>query len=211
METTVAFSLLLVAVVLFIAGLKGFIQSNVLQLMSNVAGIVALLASVLIYALPQKENLAPSDQMTGISGITAIDQPTVEVATLTVGNDSRFPPAPPDINGPILDEDELFPDGYGLETGCYPEGNEYTMVLIKAGQDDIWEVEKSEIPHFFLIDDRGVQQRYYLDAYNLSNVTASWIPVLMVPGRRLKVKYAQCGNGGIPFLTYLEPLSGSTR
>ena len=121
---------------------------------------------------------------------------------------SGLPSPPPDITAPALTARELFSSEFGTASSCYPEGNSHTMTLVKAGQDDLY--SSSEPPHFYLIDEKGVQVKIYLDD-NIANVTASWIPVIMVPGRRLKIEYAQCGNAAIKHFTYIEALTAIAR
>ncbi len=109
------------------------------------------------------------------------------------------PPAPPDIKSPALTENEL---NYGAESGCYPEGNAYTVILISTEKtsDSIY------LNSFVLMDENRVQLSYYLQP-GISNATSSYIPFIMIPGRRLRIKYAQCGvSGAIRILTYIESL-----
>ncbi|NJP05276.1 MAG: hypothetical protein HC837_06430 [Chloroflexaceae bacterium] len=189
MGWVIAVVLLLFAVGLFVAASTNKIPDKTLQTGANVAGIVALFAAIAVFLLPAPDSTGGAvDTNTGATG------------------DSRLPAAPPDIAGPILDERDLFSIGFGADTGCYAEGNDYTVIVSKAGQDDIW---ASEAPFFFLIDGRGVEEKYYLSS-TLSQAVRSWIPVILVPGRHLKIQYALCGNQGLKFLTYIEPLSANS-
>ena len=123
----------------------------------------------------------------------------------TIYSDSSdLPPPPPNISAPVLTSDELFKSNLGPETGCYSEGKTHIMTLAKAGQDDLYSSQES--PYFFLIDENRIKVKIYLDN-NIDNATASWIPAIMVPGRKLKIEYAQCGNGGLKHFTYIEVLN----
>jgi hypothetical protein len=127
------------------------------------------------------------------------------VNNTTIHSDSSdLPPPPPNISAPSLTSDELFSGKLGPETGCYSDGKAHIMTVAKAGQEDLY--SGNEPPHFFLIDESGIKARIYLEE-SISNATASWIPRIMVPGRKLKVEYAQCGNGGIKTFTYIEALN----
>ncbi len=111
------------------------------------------------------------------------------------------PPPPPDIEKHILQEKELFQGGYGISTGCFPEGNMHTVTLINAENVG----NSNYLNSFILMDDKQVQLHYYIEN-TLSHASYSWIPHIMIPGRRLNIKYAQCGNEPIRILTYIEPL-----
>lgn len=126
------------------------------------------------------------------------------VNNTTIHSDSSdLPPPPPNVSAPALTSDELFTNKLGPETGCYSDDKMHVMTLAKAGQDDLY--SGKEAPHFFLVDVNGIKDRIYLDT-NISRATASWIPIIMVPGRKLKIGYVQCGNGGIKTFTYIEAL-----
>jgi hypothetical protein len=114
------------------------------------------------------------------------------------------PTGPPDIDVPILQEDDLFSAGYGSDSGCYAEGHTHNVTVIKPGQEDLAD---SEDPFFILRDERNLQDKYYIE--HPSSAVASWIPSIMISERRLKIKYAQCGSGGYKFLTYIEVLNRS--
>jgi hypothetical protein len=127
------------------------------------------------------------------------------VNNTTIHSDSSdLPPPPPNISAPSLTSDELFSGKLGPETGCYSDGKAHIMSVAKAGQEDLY--SGNEPPHFFLVDESGIKARIHLDE-SISSATASWIPAIMVPGRKLKIRYAQCGNGGIKTFTYIEALN----
>lgn len=117
--------------------------------------------------------------------------------TYSLDTDIRIPPVPPDIPAPILDITSQFSD-------CNLQENPSLVRLAKAGQDDYY---ATNAPSYFLIDERGVQERYYLSG-DLAQVQINWLPTIMVPGRYLKIKAAVCGAGSGPLhLTYIESLA----
>jgi len=118
-----------------------------------------------------------------------------------------LPPPPPDIEAQdsskiIIEEDELFPEGFSAETGCELKKGFKNLIVIKKEQEDSLSVELS----YYLADSSGIEEKYYLNSESLSNATRSWLPIIMAPGRRLKIKYAVCGNGASKYLAYIQPL-----
>lgn len=181
-----------------------------ISVLAGLAGIVALGHTVLSASGTQqttKSSDIPSVNLPNgniqVGDNNSVTNNTTNNNTTINQKDSGLPSPPPDISAPTLTANELFSSEFGTASGCYPEGSSHVMTLAKAGQDDLYSGE--ELPHFFLVDEKGVKVRIYLDS-DISNATASWIPVIMVPGRRLKIEYAQCGNGGIKHFTYIEAL-----
>lgn len=138
------------------------------------------------------------------SNVQVGDSNSIVNNTTIYSDSSDVPPPPPSISTPVLTSDELFSGKLGPETGCYSDEKAHIMTLAKSGQDDLYNGE--EAPHFFLVDENGIKVRIYLDS-SISRATASWIPSIMVPGRKLKIKYVQCGNGGIKIFAYIEALN----
>lgn len=183
-----------------------------ISILSGLAGIVAL-GFTIFSASPKSqqssEEARPSINTTNGNVQVGNNNSVTNNTTINQEN-SGVPSIPPDISAPIFTARELFSQELGPASGCFPEGSTQVMTLAKAGQDDLYSGEilpngKRAAAHFFVVNEMGVQIRIYLDS-NIDNVTASWIPAIMVPGRQLKVEYAQCGNGAIKIFTYIEAL-----
>jgi len=59
-----------------------------------------------------------------------------------------------------------------------------------------------------LQDKNNIRKTYYLYTEHISMAEHRLIPAMFVPGRRLKIKYKTCGNGGMKFVYYAEALRG---
>ncbi|MGG6266687.1 hypothetical protein ACQ4M3_10540 [Leptolyngbya sp. AN03gr2] len=189
------------------------------SVLAGLAGMIALGYTILAPSNTQsstqqvtKSNATPNinapNSNVQVGNNNSITNNTTNNNTTINHTNSGFPSPPPDIAAPALTAQELFSSEFGTASGCYPEGNSHIMTLVEAGQDDLY--SGSEPPHFYLIDEKGVQVKIYLDK-DIANVTASWIPVIMVPGRRLKIEYAQCGSAAIKQFTYIEALTAIAR
>lgn len=63
---------------------------------------------------------------------------------------------PPDLEGPILDESVLQTMAPGPTSGCYPEGNFYSVRVVEKG-------EGSGPEYYFMRDENGIDNKYYIN------------------------------------------------
>ena len=195
-----------------------FVRRNpfiVLLLSTAFSGVAVFAISLLISNEPDNiDSEENPSELESINHSTSGDNSPIvsEVAgdvsiNINSSFDPRIPPAPPDIDAPILTKRELFDMEYGLNSGCYPEGERHKVILSNNGQEDIYSADPLV---YFLINSESILHRYYLDLNSMSNVDRSWIGSIMVPGRHLEIEFAQCGNGALRFLTYIEALRSNS-
>ena len=110
------------------------------------------------------------------------------------------PPIPSDIRGgvPVIELGEQ--ETPSQDSSCSFFENQTVAVI----SDDRGHLEgrSPRLPSYDMIGTDSIRNTYY--AEDASEADASWLPTIMVPGRRLKVSYTVCGNGGIHSLKKIE-------
>ncbi len=117
--------------------------------------------------------------------------------------------APPDIEEPDSTYPELYDGALVTEiknggSGCELFEEDDTVILVRVIQPN--DADATSFGDYVLQDKKGVQEKYDLNDFDLSEAEKSWINTIMVVGRRLLINYAICGHGGYRSLTYVKPL-----
>jgi hypothetical protein len=104
------------------------------------------------------------------------------------------PPAPPDIRGdvPIIELGEQ--EASLRDSAC----SYFERKIVAIISED----KSGSLPSYEMAGTDSIRNNYYVE--DASEADSSWLMTIMVPGRRLKVSYTVCGNGGIHSLKRIE-------
>lgn len=142
MGVVVAITLILIAVGLFLAVKRKLIGSETLEVLANVAGIVALLAAVLVFVLPvEKQNSSSSIPITEGSSstppvsATMVPQPTFTIEQPNLSSStpiSEVSSSTPPVNTIYVDQVRTYA-GY-MGSGGYKRSNPRIELDLDANQ-----------------------------------------------------------------------------
>lgn len=109
------------------------------------------------------------------------------------------PPPPPRIDEGGLDL-PVDTQNHGSETGCYPQDSLKAIVFSVEGM----EYPPSDFMSVILELENGRREHFGLHFREMCNACKSWLPIVLLPGRRIIVDYVRCGSGGFTSITRIR-------
>jgi hypothetical protein len=150
-----------------------------------------------LYPIPQgdKSNITVGNENQIVTGN---NNSVIRNTTINKADPTDLPP-PPDVdeNTPVIS-----PNINEHEQYC--EYENAWVIVAEYVKDEF----TTDLLPTTLQDKNNIRQTYYLVTENLSMVEHRSLSAIFVPGRRLKIKYKTCGNGGRKFVYYAEALRG---
>ena len=91
----------------------------------------------------------------------------------------------------------------GGESGCYSEGGTHTVALVSRAFE---RQPRGILADWYILRDQfGTESKYYVHN-DVPQYVKEDVAVILVEGRRMSIRFDQCGNGGYKYLSYIQPL-----